>query len=469
MTSLVPVLIAGGSGTRLWPTSRQSYPKQFVDLVDSGDSLLQSTLKRIDAMTNPAPWIIVTREDYRFLVAQQARETGNAVSSIILEPLARNTAPAITLAALEALSLYDTPRLLIQTADHYIKDLTAFGKMTTQAFDSSSPFVLFGVKPTRAETGYGYIQCGTKQGCEYAICSFTEKPDLKTADHYFRSGDYLWNSGMFMLDAKAYIKVIKKFEPLIYKACEEAHRKATNDLDFKRIDPEAFSTSPTASIDYAIMERVKNLVVIPYQGDWSDLGAWDSIAVTAKQDKCGNAVQGDGLLIDSFNTLVRAESRLVTGIGLKDLVIVETSDAVLVVDTTKTQSVKELVAKLNSQNRKVATDHQKVFRPWGCYEMLIRGDRFQVKQLIVEPGQSLSLQMHHYRAEHWVVVSGVAEVYLNEVITRLTEGQSIYIPTGSKHRLANREPSALVLIEVQSGEYIGEDDIVRFEDIYGRE
>jgi mannose-1-phosphate guanylyltransferase/mannose-6-phosphate isomerase len=468
MTTLVPVLLAGGSGTRLWPTSRKSYPKQFVDLTGSGDSFLQSSLKRSAVMPNACPWIIVTGEDYRFLVAQQAKEADVSIGSILLEPSARNTAPAIVLAAFEALALHDSPKLLVQTADHHIKDLNAFGDVIGQAFQSTAPFVLFGVKPTHPETGYGYIECGEAQGNELLVSSFKEKPDLETAEAYLKSGNYLWNSGMFMLDAQAYLDALKTFEPSMYEACEKAYQNASSDLDFKRVDSNAFGKSPSLSIDYAVMERIKNLHVIPYLGDWSDVGAWDAVTTFANQDEAGNAIQGDGVLLESSNTLIRAESRLVTGIGLENLVVIETRDAVLVADATKTQHVKDLVEVLKSRNRKEATEHQKIYRPWGCYETLVLGERFQVKQIVVNPGASLSLQMHHHRAEHWVVVSGTAEVQVDDGIQMLTEDQSVYIPIGSKHRLTNPGKLPLTLIEVQSGGYLGEDDIVRFDDFYGR-
>jgi len=468
MASLVPVLLAGGSGSRLWPTSRKSFPKQFIDLTDSGESFLQSSLKRSAVIPNARPWIIVTGQDYRFLVAQQAKEAGVSIDTILLEPSARNTAPAIALAAFEALVLHDSPKLLVQTADHYIKDLNAFGKVIGQAFKSTATFVLFGVKPTYPETGYGYIECGKSQGEEFLVSSFKEKPDLETAEAYVKSGNYLWNSGMFMLDAQAYLDALKIFEPSMYEACEKAHQNALRDFDFKRVDSEAFGKSPSLSIDYAVMERIKNLQVIPYLGDWSDVGAWDAVTSLAKQDTAGNAIQGDGVLLESSNTLIRAESRLVTGIGLENLIVIETRDAVLVADANKAQQVTDLVEVLKAQSRNEAIEHQKTYRPWGSYETLILGDRFQVKQIVVNSGASLSLQMHHHRAEHWVVVSGTAEVQVEEQIKMLTEDQSVYIPIGSKHRLTNPGKLPLKLIEVQSGEYLGEDDIVRFDDVYGR-
>ena len=468
MTTLVPVLLAGGSGTRLWPTSRKSYPKQFVDLTGSGDSFLQSSLKRSEVMPEAAPWIIVTGEDYRFLVAQQANETEIKVGSILLEPVSRNTAPAIALAAFEALANHQSSKLLVQTADHYIQDLKAFGSVVREAFGSEAPFVLFGVKPTRPETGYGYIECGAAESSAFLVKSFKEKPDLTTAETYLDAGNYLWNSGMFMLDAEAYLESLQQFEPAMFEACQRAYQNASSDLDFKRVDKDAFERSPSLSIDYAVMERVKNLHVVPYLGDWSDIGAWDAVAMITNQDEAGNAIQGDGMLLESSDTLIRAESRLVIGIGLKNLAVVETRDAVLVADATMTQHVKDLVEVLESRNRKEATEHQKKYRPWGSYETLVLGDRFQVKQIVVNPGACLSLQMHHHRAEHWVVVSGTAEVQLDDRTQILTEDQSVHIPIGSKHRLTNPGKLALTLIEVQSGSYLGEDDILRFADIYGR-
>ena len=468
MATLVPVLLAGGSGTRLWPTSRKSYPKQFADLTGSGDSFLQSALKRSRAMPNACPWIIVTGEDYRFLVAQQAKETQVSIGTILLEPSARNTGPAIALAAFESLAIYDSPKLLVQTADHHINDLDAFKTVISQALQSAALFVMFGVKPTHPETGYGYIECGEQQGNQFLVSSFKEKPDVDTAKAYLRSDNYLWNSGMFMLDARAYLDALKTFEPRMYEACAAAHQNASCDLDFKRVDSDAFNESPALSVDYAIMERLENINVIPYVGDWSDVGAWDAVASLANQDKAGNAIQGDVTLIDSTNTLIRSESRLVTGIGLKNMVVIETRDAVLVADGNKTQDVRALVEILKSQNRKEATEHQNVYRPWGSYQTLVLGSRYQVKQIAVNPGASLSLQLHHHRAEHWVIVSGTAEVQVDDAIHMLTEDQSVYIPIGTKHRLRNPGKLPLMLIEVQTGGYLSEDDIVRFDDVYGR-
>lgn len=468
MTTLVPVLLAGGSGTRLWPTSRKSYPKQFVDFTFSGDSLLQSSLKRSQVLPESAPWIIVTSEDYRFLVAQQANETDIQVGSIILEPKPRNTAPAIALAAFEALDNYESPKLFVQTADHYIQDLDPFCSAARRAFKSEAPFCLFGIQPTYPETGYGYIECGARKDSFFLVSSFEEKPDLAAAESFLEAGTYLWNSGMFMLEAKTYLEELERLEPRVFVACHRAYKNASIDLDFKRVDTVSFSQASAVSVDHAVMEHSQNLHVLPYRGDWSDLGAWNSIASLAEEDTEGNVIQGDGVLIESQDTFVRAESRLVTGIGLKNLAVIETRDAVLVTDITKTQHVRDLVDKLGLTERKESIEHQKMYRPWGSYEILVAGERFQVKQIVVHPGACLSLQMHHHRAEHWIVVSGAAEVQVNDSIQMLTEDQSIYIPIGSKHRLRNPGKLPLTLIEVQSGSYLGEDDIVRFDDNYGR-
>ena len=468
MSSLIPVLLAGGSGTRLWPTSRKSYPKQFVDLTGSGYSVLQSTLKRSEVIPDACPWIIITGEDYRFLVAQQAKEIKASVSSILLEPAPRNTAPAIALAAFEALESYNSPKLLVQTADHHITNLHSFSNVISQAFESKSPFILFGVQPISPETGYGYIECSDADGQELLVSSFKEKPDADTALAYINSGNYLWNSGMFMLDADAYLTAVRLFEPKIYAACKEAHQKAISDLDFKRINPTSFTQAPAISVDYAVMERLPNLRVIPYGGDWHDIGAWDSVASLAEHDEFGNAIQGDGFLIKSDNTFIKAEYRLVTGVGLSNLLIIETNDAVLVAQNEHAQDIKHLVETLTLADRQEITEHRKVYRPWGSYETLISATGFKVKQITVDPQQSLSLQVHKYRAEHWVVVSGEALVEIDGTAKTMTADQSVYIPIGGIHRLTNATTKELIIIEVQTGKYLGEDDITRLDDRYHR-
>ena len=466
---LVPVLLAGGSGTRLWPTSRASYPKQFVPLVDPHQSLLQAAVQRQRALPEATGWIVVTGDDYRFLVAQQVAETGVPVDAIVLEPVARNTAPAVALAALEALSRYADPVLLVQTADHLIQDVDAFVEAVRIGLESGLESVLFGVIPTRAETGYGYIEQGPEISASvFAVASFQEKPDLETADGYVQSGQHLWNSGMFLLNAKAYVRHLAEFEPAMWALIEQGFQEASHDLDFKRIAKVPFEQITGQSIDYAVMERLQDAVVVPYAGDWSDVGAWDSVAHALVSDAHGNQSQGDAVLIDCSNTYVRSEQRLVGVVGVSDTVVVETRDAVLVTHRDRAQDVKQLVEYLKQQGRPEASLHQKVYRPWGTYETLVLGERFQVKQILVHPSASLSLQMHHHRAEHWIVVSGTAQVELDGQEQLLSENQSTYIPIGATHRLTNPGKVPLVLIEVQSGSYLGEDDIVRFNDVYGR-
>lgn len=466
---LVPVLLAGGSGTRLWPTSRASYPKQFVPLVDPHQSLLQAAVQRQRALPEATGWIVVTGDDYRFLVAQQVAETGVPVDAIVLEPVAKNTAPAVALAALEALTRYADPVLLVQTADHLIQDVDAFVEAVRIGLESGLESVLFGVIPTRAETGYGYIEQGPEISAGvFAVASFQEKPDLETADGYVQSGQHLWNSGMFLLNAKAYVRHLAEFEPAMWALIEQGFQEASHDLDFKRIAKVPFEQITGQSIDYAVMERLQDAVVVPYAGDWSDVGAWDSVAHALVSDAHGNQSQGDAVLIDCSNTYVRSEQRLVGVIGVSDTVVVETRDAVLVTHRDRAQDVKQLVEYLKQQGRPEASLHQKVYRPWGTYETLVLGERFQVKQILVHPSASLSLQMHHHRAEHWIVVSGTAQVELDGQEQLLSENQSTYIPIGATHRLTNPGKVPLVLIEVQSGSYLGEDDIVRFNDVYGR-
>lgn len=465
--TLVPVLLAGGMGTRLWPTSRASYPKQFVDLTGSDHSAFQCALNRAEHFPKAEPWIVVTNEEYRFIAAQQMRGMAT-VGSIILEPTSRGTAPAIALAAFEALKSHGECRLLIQTADHYIDDADSLGATVEYALTLPDPFILFGVEPTGPETGYGYIECGRKRGNHLAVSSFKEKPDRKTAQQFLKTKNYLWNSGMFLLNAEAYLQALEEHEPTVFQYCQSAFEASTKDLDFLRVALEWFENVPPISIDHAVIEKTKNTVVVPFKGDWLDLGSWDSLAKILEKDISDNAIQGDGVLLDSSNTFIRAESRLVTGIGLNNLAIVETRDAVLVVEISQSQNVKKIVEILNREERVEATEHPRMYRPWGHYETLDFGGRFRVKQITVDPGASLSLQMHHHRAEHWIVVSGTAEVQVGSTVQMLTEDESIYIPVGQKHRLANPGKIPLTVIEVQSGAYLEEDDIVRFADEYGR-
>ena len=468
---LVPVILSGGSGTRLWPVSRASYPKQFVNLVDPDRSLLQMAAERINGLNiDHTGWLVVASNEHRFLIADQLQQINANVERVILEPVARNTAPAVALAALYARKLHEEPKLLIQTADHVIPDREYFCQAVERAYRSGQPMVTFGVQPTRPETGYGYIQAGdliADAGLS-KVERFVEKPDLATAEQYLEEGGYLWNSGMFLLDARIYLDELAKYNPEMLAACGEAIEKSEIDLDFCRVDEDAFSESPSDSIDYAVMERSQEVSVLPFESDWSDLGAWDAVLEQLPTDKDGNAVIGDGLIAGSRNTLIRSERRLVAALGVEDLLIVETPDVVLVSKKEAAQDVKQIVERLRINERAEADEHVIGYRPWGTYESIARGKNFQVKKIVVKPGKSLSLQMHHHRAEHWVVVEGTAEVTNGDQLLVLEANESIYIEKGTRHRLANREERNLVVIEVQSGSYLGEDDIVRFEDDFGR-
>ena len=469
---LVPVLLSGGSGTRLWPVSRKSFPKQFVNLVDRERSLLQATATRLDGLgLEKAGWIVVCNNDHRFLVADQLSQTGTDVARIILEPVARNTAPAIALAAIEALTLSPDAKLLVQTADHMIPDTDYFCELIRSAVAADQPMVTFGVRPTRPETGYGYIEVESViEGTPASrVRRFVEKPDLEMALKYLESGQFLWNSGMFLLDARIYLDELDRLQPIMFKACRAAMDQAVQDLDFLRVDQPAFSDCPSVSVDYAVMEQSDRVSVMPFDSSWSDLGAWDAILDQQSADADGNVIVGDGLAIDTKNTLIWSERRMVAALGVEDLLITETPDAVLVASKDAAQDVKVIVDELRSQGRLEADEHVTGFRPWGIYESISRGDRFQVKRIVVHPGKSLSLQMHHYRAEHWIVVEGKAEVVNADRTFILLENESTFIPAGTRHRLTNPGQTDLVLIEVQSGSYLGEDDIIRFEDQYGRE
>ncbi|WP_420550162.1 mannose-1-phosphate guanylyltransferase/mannose-6-phosphate isomerase [Litorivicinus lipolyticus] len=467
---LVPVILSGGSGTRLWPVSRASYPKQFVNLIDPDKSLLQATAERIAAIDiEKSGTIVVANTEHRFLIADQLTQVGADIHKILLEPVARNTAPAVALAAIEALKISEHAKLLIQTADHVIPDTDYFCERVKVAYESSAQIVTFGVKPTRPETGYGYIQQGQRNETGLSrVAEFVEKPDQPTAQIYVDSGEYLWNSGMFVLDAQAYLAELANFEPAMVEAAQASLDEAKVDLDFVRIDQPSFEMSPSDSIDYAVMERSDLVHVLPFVGEWSDLGAWDAVMDQLPSDEHQNSVVGDGLIIDSQNTLIRSSSRTVAALGVKDLLIVETPDVVLVTTKESAQNVKKIVEELRFKNRSEANEHTTGFRPWGTYQSICNGDRFQVKRIEVKPGKSLSLQMHHHRAEHWIVVQGTAEIVNGDQTLMLNENQSTFIPLGVKHRLTNLGKIDLVLIEVQSGSYLGEDDIVRFEDVYGR-
>lgn len=475
-----PVVLSGGSGTRLWPLSREKYPKQLLPLIGE-DSLLQATVRRVDGIAGAelAAPLVVCNEEYRFVIAEQLRVMGKP-GTVVLEPLGRNTAPALTIAAQAAMKNGADPVLLVMPADHVIVDTQAFQHAVRQgaALASEGAVVTFGITPDAPETGYGYIQSGESFGNEGAkrIARFVEKPNLQTAQSYLDEGTYSWNSGLFMVRASVWLAALKACRPDIAAACDTAWAQGSADGEFVRVGKDAFSQCPSDSIDYAVMERIAaghnaNLpvgVVIPLSAGWSDVGAWEALWNVLPKDAEGNVAQGDVLLQDSRNTLALSEGRLVACVGVEDLIVVETADAILVAHKNKTQDVKKIVDRLKQAGRSEGQTHRKVFRPWGWYDSVDSGERFQVKRIVVKPGAALSLQMHHHRAEHWIVVSGTAKVTQGEKTYLLSENESTYIPLGTTHRLQNPGKVELEMIEVQSGSYLGEDDIVRFEDVYGR-
>ena len=468
---LVPVILSGGDGTRLWPVSRKSFPKQFIRLVDPNYSLLQTTSKRLETLSiEQSGCIVVTNNEHRFLVGNQLAEVNADVNKIILEPFGRNTAPAIALAAFEALKISNKAKLLVQKADHIIPNSDYFCDLILTAFNSNQPLVTFGIVPTRPETGYGYIEVGSNiQSSDiYSVKKFIEKPTSEKAKEYIRRDNHLWNSGIFLLDAKTYLDELKYFAPEVFKVCELAIKNSIEDQDFVRIKEESFNACPNISIDYAVMEHSKNVSVIPFNSKWLDLGAWDSVLEEIPTDENGNAVLGDAITLNTFNTLVRSESRLVATLGVKDLLITETPDVVLVCRKNSSQDIKLLVEMLRNQDRKEADEHVLCYRPWGSYQSIIIGEHFQVKKIIVKPQKSLSLQFHKYRSEHWVVVKGTADVINGEKNFILPEGHSTFIPSGVKHRLTNARKTDLIIVEVQIGSYLGEDDITRLKDNFGR-
>jgi mannose-1-phosphate guanylyltransferase len=463
---IIPVILSGGVGSRLWPLSREHFPKQCLPLTDKEYSLLQQTMQRTSSLEVADP-IVVCNEDHRFLIAQQLQSIGVKKSSIVLEPKGRNTAPAITLAALEAIrSQSDDAIMLVLPADHVIRDLAAFEATIKQAFElaKQDALVTFGVQPTRPETGYGYIRSGEN----FSVVEFVEKPNLEKAQDYLDSGEYLWNSGMFLFSAKAFLDELAVHRDDIFQAVNLAYQQRTEDVDFVRIDAALFSQCPDESIDFAVMELTKKAKVVPYTGDWSDIGAWDALYDYADKDIDNNVLLGDVMSEGSSNCLIRSESRLVAAVGVNDLVIVETADAVLVMDKNNAQDVKKIVKRIKAEGREEHMYHTTVLRPWGTYQTVDLGGRHQVKRIMVKPGEKLSVQMHHHRAEHWVVVSGTAKVQNGEREILLTENESTYIPVGIVHALENPGKIPLELVEVQSGSYLGEDDIVRFSDRYGR-
>jgi mannose-1-phosphate guanylyltransferase / mannose-6-phosphate isomerase len=470
---LLPVILSGGAGTRLWPLSRELYPKQLLPLV-SERTLLQDTALRLEGLPAGSP-VVVCNEAHRFLVAEQLRQIAVDPLAILLEPIARNTAPAIALAALAARAASDIdPVLLVLPADHVIKNVAAFQAAVLAALPvaEAGQLVTFGIVPQSPETGYGYIQRAAAPLADhtaaYPVAAFVEKPDLERARQFIAAGDHYWNSGMFMFRARRYLTELEQYAPEIAKTCQAALADAKSDLDFARIDIKSFKNCPSDSIDYAVMEKTRDAVVVPLDAGWSDVGSWSALHAASAADARGNVVRGDVLLEDATNSYVFAESRLVAAVGIQDCVIVETKDAVLVVPQSRVQDVKKLVEQLKAAKRSEHSLHREVFRPWGSYDSIAQGDRFQVKCLKVKPGAEMSLQMHHHRAEHWIVVSGTARITRGEEVFLLEENQSTYIPIGAKHRIENPGKIPLHMIEVQSGSYLGEDDIVRFEDRYGR-
>jgi mannose-1-phosphate guanylyltransferase/mannose-6-phosphate isomerase len=479
MTTLtLPVILSGGSGSRLWPLSREQYPKQLLPLV-GGESMLQLTVGRLDGLPGIQPPLLVCNENHRFAVAEQLRQVGKH-GQIVLEPVGRNTAPALTLAALLAQRDGADPVMVVMPADHVILDEALFRTAVSSAVElaASGKAVTFGITPDAPETGYGYIQVGeavAAQSTAFMLTRFVEKPDRATAETYLDSGNYLWNSGIFVLKASTWLEALTHCRPDILEACRAAIAEVKTDGDFVRALKAPFEAGPSDSIDYAVMERLNQGiaglpqgVVIPLDAGWSDVGSWDSLWAVLDKDASGNTIRGDVMLEGCTNTLAFAQNRLIACVGVNDLIVVETDDAILVAQHDAAQDVKKIVDQLKASRLSLTQLHRKVHRPWGWFDGVDAGPRFQVKRIVVNPGACLSLQMHHHRAEHWIVVSGTARVTRGEDSFLVSENESTYIPLGSTHRLENPGKLALEMIEVQSGSYLGEDDIVRFEDSYGR-
>lgn len=465
----LPIIMAGGSGTRLWPLSRSGYPKQFLALTDD-KTMFQKTVTRLNGLEHQ-PCMFICSEQHRFLAAEQIRQLGVEHNGILLEPQGRNTAPAIALAAFQQ----PDATLLVLAADHVIENEKAFHNSILQAekHAEDGKLVTFGIVPNQAETGYGYIKRGNAANDAFKVEAFVEKPNRETAEKYLASGEYYWNSGMFMFKASAYLDALKTYRPDIYEVCEKATNVQNQDMDFIRVDEDVFLTCPDESVDYAVMEPVcaqdkDNVVVVPLDANWSDIGSFSALLDVSKQDDNGNSLEGDVKAINTKNTLVRTDNRLIATIGVEDLIIIDTKDSLLVAKKSCAQDVKLIVNKLKQENRSELALNREVYRPWGKYDSIDNGPRFQAKRITVNPGAKLSIQMHHHRSEHWIVVTGTAKVTNGEETILLTENQSTYIPVGTVHALENPGKVPLEIIEVQTGTYFGEDDIVRFDDIYGR-
>lgn len=465
---MIPVVLSGGAGTRLWPLSRSQYPKQFLPLV-SEHTMIQETLLRLCGLPDLQPPIAVCNESHRFMLAEQLQEIGFQPAAIVLEPVGKNTAPAVALAALCAADENDV--LLVLPADHVIADCAPFHAAVAEACRLAEQdfLVTFGIVATTPETGYGYIRAGDRQyGNAYNVAAFVEKPDLDTAKNYLASGEYFWNSGMFAFKAGRFLRELQKFNPQMLEVCQAAMQQARADLDFIRVDREIFAGCPADSIDYAVMEKTDAAVVIPLAAGWNDVGSWSALWEVTAKDGAGNAIKGDVMTVDTRNSYIHSSNKLVAVIGVDDLIVVETDDAVMIAAKDKVQEVKAIVDQLKAAGRSEAQVHRKVYRPWGHYDLVDAGDRHQTKRIVVKPGAKLSVQKHHHRAEHWVIVKGTALVTKDGEQILVTENESIYMPVGVVHSLENPGVIPLEMVEVQSGSYLGEDDIVRFQDNYGR-
>lgn len=470
MSNITPVILSGGSGTRLWPLSRKHYPKQFINLVNENTSVFQDTILRLPNIASDP--IVVCNEDHRFLVAEQLRQLNVTPKDIILEPFGRNTAPAIALAAIKLTNKGLNPLMLVLPADHQIEDVSAFHESinTARILAEDNKFVTFGITPNKAKVDYGYIKADKrkKNHKHHKVISFSEKPDFETAEEFLKSKSYYWNSGMFMFKASTFISELEKFEPKIAQFCFKSVEESQKDLDFTRIDKDSFDKCPNLSIDYALMEHTNKAIVVPINVKWNDIGSWESMNNLKRLDKSGNSLTGDVVINDSKNMYIHSDHKLVAVCGVSDLLIVDTQDALMVTTKGNSNNIRNIVSSLQSENRQELDNHRKVYRPWGYFDLIDIGNGFQVKRILVKPGKKLSLQKHLHRAEHWVVVSGKANITCETKNYILNKNQSAFIPRGAIHRLENKEKSPLEIIEIQTGDYLGEDDIIRIEDDFSR-